>query len=240
MIKMEIFPAIDLYGKKAVRLFKGNYDEMTVYSDFPEETAKDFMRCGAKNIHIVDLEGAKDGNTPNIDVIEKIIKSTDMFAQVGGGIRSLETIEKYVSIGVGRVILGTAAVKDEELLKEAIRLYGEKTAVGVDIKDGYVAIKGWREKSQYTFMDFCKKMQDMGVKTLICTDISKDGAMQGTNHELYSRLSKTLDINIIASGGVSSTEDIKKLAALSIYGAIIGKAYYTGAINLREAIEVAR
>ncbi|MBQ8523074.1 MAG: 1-(5-phosphoribosyl)-5-[Clostridia bacterium] len=235
---MIIFPAIDLYEKKAVRLFKGNYAEMTVYSDRPWEIACDFAAKGASAIHIVDLEGAKDGTTPNIDVIKKIIDSADLFVEVGGGIRSMETVKKYIEAGVDRVILGTAAVNDEEFLKEAVAAYGDHIAVGVDVKDGYVAIKGWVEKSQYTCFDFCEKMKNIGVSTLICTDISKDGAMQGTNHELYRELSSRFDVNITASGGVSSLDDVKKLADLGIYGAIIGKAYYTGAIDLEEAVRI--
>lgn len=237
---MNIFPAIDLFGGKAVRLLKGDYDNMTIYSEHPEEIALDFKKQGAKFIHIVDLEGAKSGETPNIGTIEKIIKLADLFTEVGGGIRNIETVDKYVSIGVNRVILGTSAVNDEEFLKNAVAKYGEKIAVGADIKDGYIAIKGWTEKSQYTDYDFCEKMQNIGVKTLICTDISKDGAMQGTNHGLYAELSKKYSMNIIASGGVSSIEDVKRLSKLNIYGAIIGKAYYVGAINLSEAIEVAK
>lgn len=237
---MFIFPAIDLYEGKAVRLFKGEYDKMTVYSEHPEEIARDFYENGARHIHIVDLEGAKDGTTPNISTVEKIIKETPMFSEIGGGIRNIETVEKYLKIGVDRVILGTAAVNDEAFLREAISLYGEKIAVGVDVKDGYVAIKGWTEKSEYTCFDFCKKMKDMGVKTIICTDISKDGAMLGTNHELYRELSDKFDMQITASGGVSTLEDIKKLSELGIYGAIIGKAYYLGAISIKEAAEVVK
>ncbi len=237
---MNIFPAIDLFQKKAVRLLKGDYENMTVYSDNPLQIALDFQKKGAKYIHIVDLEGAKSGNTDNLEVIEQIVKNTDLFTEVGGGIRSLETIEKYISAGVDRVILGTAAVNDEALLRSAVCKYGNKIAVGVDIKDGFVAIKGWTEKSQYSFLEFCKKMQETGITTLICTDISKDGAMQGTNFELYKKLSKELKINITASGGVSSIGDIKRLKELGIYGAIIGKAYYIGAIDLKEAIEVAK
>lgn len=235
---MKIFPAIDLYDKKAVRLYKGDYDKMTVYSDRPWEIACDFAAKGASAIHIVDLEGAKDGTTPNIDVIKKIIDSADLFVEVGGGIRSMGTVKKYIEAGVDRVILGTAAVNDEEFLKEAVAAYGDHIAVGVDVKDGYVAIKGWVEKSQYTCFDFCEKMKNIGVSTLICTDISKDGAMQGTNHELYRELSSRFDVNITASGGVSSLDDVKKLADLGIYGAIIGKAYYTGAIDLEEAVRI--
>lgn len=234
---MYIFPAIDLYEGKAVRLLKGDYNQMTVYSDNPAEFALDFENQGAKHLHLVDLEGAKDGTTPNIDTVADIVSLTSLFTEIGGGIRSMEVIEKYMEIGVDRVILGTAAVNDSEFLKKAIDKYGDKIAVGVDIKDGYVAVKGWTEKSEFSCFDFCKKMQDMGVKTLICTDISKDGAMQGTNHELYRELSEKFDMNITASGGVSSMDDIKKLSGLGIYGAIIGKAYYTGAVSIREAVE---
>jgi len=235
---MKIFPAIDLYDKKAVRLYKGDYDKMTVYSERPWEIAEDFRAKGATCIHLVDLEGAKDGTTPNIDVIKEIIAHAELFVEVGGGIRSMETVEKYLSAGVDRVILGTAAVRDEAFLTEAVKKYGEHVAVGVDVKDGYVAIKGWTEKSEYTCFDFCEKMKNIGVSTIICTDISKDGAMNGTNHELYRELSERFDMNITASGGVSSLEDVRRLAELGIYGAIIGKAYYTGDIDLAEAVRI--
>lgn len=237
---MNIFPAIDLFDGKAVRLFKGDYNEMTVYSENPPELCRDFEACGAKFLHIVDLEGAKTGETPNIEVVKEIIKTTNLFTEIGGGIRSMETVEKYIDAGIGRVILGTAAVKDPDFLKEALDKYQDKIAVGVDIKDGKVAIKGWTEKSELCGEEFCKKMQDLGVKTIICTDISKDGAMMGTNHELYERLQKNLCIDIVASGGVSTIDDVKRLREKDLYGCIIGKAYYTGAINLKEAIEVAK
>ena len=237
---MNIFPAIDLFNGKAVRLLKGDYQKMTVYSENPLEVAKDFENSGAEFLHIVDLEGAKTGDTPNIGTIEKIVKNTSLFTEIGGGIRTLETVEKYVNIGVKRVILGTAAVNDEEFLISAVKKYGEKIAVGIDIKDGFVAIKGWTDLSKFTPFEFCEKMQNIGVKTVICTDVSKDGAMQGTNVDLYKEMSEKFDINIIASGGVSSIDDIKRLKNLEIYGAIIGKAYYTNAISLAEAIEVAK
>ncbi len=237
---MIIFPAIDLYGGKAVRLYKGDYAQMTVYNDKPELVALDFVKNGATHIHLVDLEGAKFGNTPNLSTIEKIVKSTDLFVEVGGGIRSLDVIETYIRIGVNRVILGTSAVTDPEFLTEAVIKYGDKIAVGVDIKDGYVAIKGWTEKSELEAFAFCEKLEKLGVKTVICTDISKDGAMQGANHSLYKELSEKFSIDFIASGGVSSIEDVSKLAKQNMYGAIIGKAYYTKAINLSEAIEVAK
>lgn len=237
---MNIFPAIDLYEGKAVRLFKGDYSQMTVYSDNPVEIALDFKRAGASFMHVVDLEGAKTGQTPNLETIKKLIAATDMFVEVGGGIRSIEVIEKYVEAGVGRVILGTAALTDREFLLSAIEKFGEKIAVGVDIKDGFVAIKGWTEKSERDAIDFCRELDSLGVKTIISTDISKDGAMQGANHELYKTLSEEVGLQIIASGGVSSIDDVKRLTKMNLYGAIIGKAYYTGAIDLSEAIEVAK
>lgn len=237
---MNIFPAIDLVEGKAVRLFKGDYAQMTVYSDEPLSVARDFERAGAKYIHLVDLEGAKSGETPNLSTVTAIAKQTDLFTEIGGGIRSMQTIETYLNAGVDRVILGTAAVTDEDFLKQAVATYGEQIAVGVDIKDGMVAIKGWTEQSDYDCHTFCQKMQDLGVKTLICTDISKDGAMQGTNRALYRTLSETYSLQIVASGGVSSIDDVKALRAMDLYGAIIGKAYYIGAIDLKEAIEVAQ
>ena len=237
---MKIFPAIDLYAKKAVRLYKGNYEDMTVYSEHPEEIALDFKKCGAEYIHVVDLEGAKDGTTPNIDVVEKIVKESGLLVEIGGGIRTMEVLDRYFACGVSRAILGTSAVTDEKFLSEAVSLYGEKIAVGADVKDGYIAIKGWVEKSQYTLDGFFEKMQSLGVKTVICTDISKDGAMRGTNLEMYRALSKKYSVDLVASGGVSTLSDVLELAKMNIYGAIIGKAYYTGAIKLDEAIEVAK
>lgn len=237
---MNIFPAIDLYNGCAVRLFKGDYNEMTVYSENPVEIVRDFEKAGAKFLHLVDLEGAKDGTTPNIDTVKKIVSETSLFSEIGGGIRRMETIETYLSAGIDRVILGTAAVSDEAFLKTTVEKYGDKIAVGVDIKDGFVAIKGWTETSEYNCFDFCEKMQNIGVKTLICTDISKDGAMQGTNRALYKELSEKFSLDIIASGGVSSLEDIKALKKMNLYGAIIGKAYYIGAIDLKEALEAAK
>lgn len=237
---MKIFPAIDLYSGKAVRLFKGDYSKMTVYSENPLEVARDFEQKGAEFIHLVDLEGAKDGTTPNFETIKSIAENTRLFTEIGGGIRSIETVEKYLGAGVDRVILGTAAVENQDFLKAAVNKYGEKIAVGVDIKDGFVAVKGWTEASSYSCFDFCEKMRETGVKTLICTDISKDGAMQGTNRELYRELAEKFDIDIVASGGVSTLDDIKALKKLGLYGAIIGKAYYIGAIDLKEALEAAK
>ena len=237
---MLIFPAIDLYDGKAVRLYKGDYAQMTVYSENPPEIAEAFYHAGAGCLHLVDLEGAKTGETPNLETIRRIHAAAPLFTEVGGGVRSIAVVERYLDAGINRVILGTAAVTDPHFLREAVETYGEKIAVGVDIKDGKVAIRGWTEKSERDAFDFCRELQAIGVKTIICTDISKDGAMQGTNRALYGELSKELDMNIVASGGVSTLADIKALRALELYGAIIGKAYYTGAIDLKEALEAAK
>ncbi len=237
---MLIYPAIDLYEGKAVRLFKGDYAQMTVYSYDPPALAERFAGCGATHMHIVDLEGAKTGGTPNMKSILAIKERGGLFCQVGGGIRSMEVIDRYLRAGLDRVILGTAAVTESGFVERAVEKYGEKIAVGIDIRDGFVAIRGWTEKSDWDAFDFCRKMQRAGVKTLICTDISRDGAMRGTNHGLYDTLKPCFDMNIIASGGVSSLEDIKRLADAGLYGAIVGKAYYTGAIDLGKAIEVAK
>ena len=237
---MKIFPAIDLYEGKAVRLLKGNYNDLTVYSENPIEIAKDFERQGATELHTVDLEGARDGGTPNIEIIKSFVENTSLNVEVGGGIRSMETVKAYLDAGVRRVILGTAAVTDEEFLKTAVAAYGDKIAVGADIKDGKVAIKGWVEKSEFSTFEFFEKLQKIGVSTVICTDISKDGAMQGTNRELYKELSEKFSVNIIASGGVSSLDDVVALNDMNLYGAIIGKAYYTGAIVISEALEAVK
>lgn len=237
---MKLFPAIDLYEGKAVRLYKGDYTQMTVYSDDPASIATDFAASGATCIHIVDLEGAKSGTTPNFDTVCKIKATSGLFCEVGGGIRSMDVIDKYLSAGIDRVILGTAAVGNLDFVKNAVDKYGERIAVGADLKDGYVAVKGWIEKTDLSCEDFFRQMQDVGVKTVICTDISKDGAMMGTNLELYRTLSQKFSMQIVASGGVSSLEDVKRLCEMGLYGAIIGKAYYTGAINLKEAAEVVK
>ena len=237
---MLIFPAIDLYDGKAVRLYKGDYAQMTVYSENPPEIAEAFCQQGAGCLHLVDLEGAKTGETPNIETIRRIRASASLFTEVGGGVRSMTVIERYLEAGIDRVILGTAAVTDPAFLREAVGTYKEKIAVGVDINDGKVAIRGWLEKSEQDAFDFCAQLEEIGVQTIICTDISRDGAMQGTNRALYGELSKTFRLNIVASGGVSSIDDIKALRALELYGAIIGKAYYTGAIDLRKALEAAK
>lgn len=237
---MRIFPAIDLYEGKAVRLFKGDYAQMTVYNDDPAAVARDFAAAGATHVHLVDLEGARTGETPNFETVCKIKAESGLFCEIGGGVRNHEVIRRYLDAGIDRVILGTAAVTEPGFVEAAVAEHGDKIAVGVDIRDGMVAVKGWTESSALKAFDFCEKMQKIGVKTLICTDISRDGAMQGTNLELYRELSRRFSLDIVASGGVSSIEDVKRLAAMELYGAIVGKAYYTGAISLREAIEVAQ
>ena len=235
---MNIIPAIDLIGGKAVRLQKGDYAKVTVYSDRPEEVAKEFYSAGARFLHVVDLDGAKSGKADNIETIKKIVSAADLSVEVGGGIRSMETVDLYASIGVDRIILGTAALTDPEFLEAAVGKYKERIAVGVDIKDGKVAIKGWTEVSDITCNDFCRKLQDLGVGSVICTDISKDGMMSGTNLELYSDLCRDFNLKIIASGGISTLEDIRALVKMKVYGAILGKALYTGAIDLSEAVKL--
>ena len=237
---MILFPAIDLFEKKAVRLYKGDYANMTVYSENPIEIAQDFEAFGCTHIHMVDLEGAKDGTTPNLSIVEQVAKQTSLFVEIGGGIRNMETVERYLNAGVSRVILGTAAVNDEAFLREAVSKYGDKIAVGADVKDGCIAIKGWLETSAVTLEAFLQKMESIGVRNVICTDISKDGAMKGTNLALYKSLSEKYRLDITASGGVSSMEDLRQLREMDLYGAIIGKAYYIGAIDLKEALEVAK
>lgn len=237
---MIIYPAIDLYEGQAVRLVKGDYQQKTVYSDDPGLVALDFKACGASRIHTVDLEGAKDGTTPNFEIVRRIKEESGLFVEIGGGIRTMDTIKKYIDAGIDRVILGTAAVENAQLVTDAVSAYGEHIAVGIDIKDGFVAIKGWLENSELKAEEFLEQMREKGVRTIICTDISKDGMMQGPNHQLYKDLSRDYpDIDLIASGGVSTMEDIKALKACGMHGAIVGKAYYTKAIDLKEAIEVA-
>ena len=235
---MKLFPAIDIFGGQAVRRYKGHYDQMTVYDSEPLNTVRKFEAAGAGHLHLVDLEGAKTGQTTNLPTIEKLAAQTDLFIEVGGGIRNMETIRRYLNAGASRVILGTAAVTDLDFTARAVAEYGEKIAVGADLKDGRVAIKGWLETSQDTWEVFFQRMEILGVKTIICTDISKDGAMQGTNRDLYALLAQRFSMDIIASGGVSSLEDIRALKAAGVAGAIIGKAYYTGAIDLAQAVRL--
>ena len=237
---MNIFPAIDLIGGQAVRLVRGDYDQMTVYSNDPVSVAKGFAACGAKYLHVVDLEGARDGSTANFDTVKALIENSGLLVEIGGGIRSMDTVKKYVDAGAFRVILGTAAVTDPAFLDEALATYGDKIAVGVDIRDGFVAIKGWTEVSALTCFDFCESLQKKGVSTVICTDISKDGLLGGTNLSLYADMAKKFGLNITASGGVSTVDDVSRLTEMGLYGAILGKALYTGALDLKDALCASR
>ncbi|MBQ8747690.1 MAG: 1-(5-phosphoribosyl)-5-[Clostridia bacterium] len=237
---MFIFPAIDLYEGKAVRLTRGDYNQMTVYDNDPVGVAKRFFAAGATKLHVVDLEGAKDGTTANLDTIRAVLSATPLEAEIGGGIRSLDTVETYISAGAKRVILGTAAIEDPAFLKAAAKEYGAHIAVGVDIKDGYVAVRGWTEVSGRECFEFCRELQSLGIRTVISTDISRDGMQGGTNRELYARLKNELSMNIIASGGISTLDDLSAMRALGVYGAIVGRVLYTGALKLEDALAVAR
>ena len=234
---MVLFPAIDILSGKAVRLYKGDYNAVTVYSERPWEFAEDFVDKGCSAIHIVDLDGAKSGETVNIDTVKRIAAVKGLYSEIGGGIRNMETVSRYLEAGVDRVILGTAALKDPWFLKNALREYGDEIAVGVDLKDGKVAVKGWLETSNKDGIEFLKELEDLGVEGVIVTDISRDGAMKGTNLDLYGRIKEEVSLKVTASGGVSTIEDIVALKSMGLYGAIIGKAYYTGAIKLKEALE---
>ncbi len=237
---MLILPAIDLYDGKAVRLLRGDYAQMTVYSDDPLSVARDFEAAGAEYVHLVDLAGAKDGGTPNYPTAAKIARETSLRVEIGGGIRSEETVRRYLDAGAARVILGTAAIENPDFLENMARLFPGRVAAGVDVRDGFIAVRGWTETSSVSCFDFCGRLESLGIRTLICTDISKDGAMSGTNRELYRALSERFDLDIIASGGVSSLDDVRALRDMGMHGAIVGKAYYVGAIDLREAIREAK
>ena len=236
---MRILPAIDLRFGKVVRLTRGDYDTTTVYADNPPEIARQFAETGCQDLHVVDLDGAKDGELSNYSAVRSIVEATSMLVEIGGGIRTMDRIEKYLTLGVGRCIIGTAAVNDPKFLKSAIGEYGDKIAVGVDAKDGLVAVSGWLEVTGINSLEFCTKLRDIGVKTVIYTDISKDGMLSGPNHEIYNNLSEIDGLDIIASGGVTTIDDVRRLSSSGIYGAIIGKALYTGKIRLEEALEVA-
>ena len=235
---MYILPAIDLRGGNVVRLLRGDYAKEKIYSDSPLSVAKIFEEKGATQLHTVDLDGALSGGNENFEKIAEIIKSTNLAVEIGGGIRDMNAVEKYISIGAARVIIGTAAVQNPGFLKEAVSEYGDKIAVGVDINGDKVATHGWTVTSDINYLDFCRDMQEIGVRTIICTDISKDGAMQGTNRTLYRDLCAKFDINFIASGGISSLDDLHAVKNAGVWGAILGKALYTGAVDLQAALEV--
>ena len=234
---MQIFPAIDLSGGQVVRLYQGDYDKMTVYGADPCAVARDFMAAGAKYLHVVDLDGAKDGTLANFDSIAALAKQGGLCIEVGGGIRTEERIQKYLELGVSRCILGTIAVKDFDFTARMAKKYGDKIAVGVDVRDGYVAVSGWLETSKEKGVDFCRRLRDAGVQTVIYTDISRDGAEQGTNLALYRELAGIEGLNITASGGVSSIGELKELQAIGTHAAILGKALYTGRLDLAEVIK---
>lgn len=236
---MVLFPAIDILSGKAVRLYKGDYNAVTVYSERPWKFAEDFREKGCSAIHIVDLDGARSGETVNMDTVKRIASVEGLYSEIGGGIRNMETVSRYLEAGVDRVILGTAALNDPSFLKNALREYGNRIAVGVDLKDGKVAVKGWLETSDKEGIQFLKELENLGVEGVIVTDISRDGAMKGTNLDLYKRINEEVSLKVTASGGVSTLEDVVALKAMGLYGAIIGKAYYTGAIKLNEALEAA-
>ena len=235
---MKIFPAIDLRDGRAVRLYQGDYDKMTVYSHAPEEVAKSFYEAGARNLHMVDLDGAKDGTLANFDVVSRVAKSVEMFIEIGGGVRDEERIARYLEAGVSRVILGTVAAENPEFVRDMVEKYGEAITVGVDAKDGLVAVKGWLEVTTLDSVSFCRQMRDFGVKTIIYTDISKDGAMEGTNMEIYRELNEIDGLDVMASGGISSLKEVEELATFT-YGAILGKAIYDNVIDLGEAVRIA-
>ena len=236
---MKIFPAIDLRDGKVVRLFQGDYDQMTVYSHDPVEVARSFKQKGADNLHLVDLDGAKDGRLVNFDTIKAITQQVDMFVEVGGGIRDEERIRQYLDVGVGRVILGTVAVKEPEFLEKMVEKYGERIAVGVDALDGYVAVNGWKEVTDKESFEFCRYLREIGVKTVIYTDISRDGSLEGTNMETYKRLREIEGLDVVASGGISFEEEITALRDV-VSAAILGKAIYSGMLDLEKAVELSK
>ena len=235
---MILYPAIDLYDGKAVRLKRGRYDDMTVYSDDPLSLARRIRDEGATHLHMVDLQGARSGETDNLNLIEKIASESGLFIELGGGIRSLETIRGYLNAGISRVILGTAAAENEELLTEALSRFGEAVAVGADLKDGFVAVRGWEQQSAWTAEEYFRHLAVLGVTTVICTDVSRDGMLQGSNHALYETLARNFPMHLIASGGVSSLDDLTALRDLGLHGAIVGKAWYTGAVTIPDALRI--
>lgn len=237
---MELFPAIDIIGKKVVRLFKGDYNEKTVYGESVLSQADKFYSLGAKNLHLVDLDGAKSGKVENDEPILEVAKTNKFFIELGGGIRSYETAKYYLDNGIDRIILGTSAIKDKQLLKRLLNEYGKQVAVGVDANDGFVAISGWLDTQKVNSVDFCKEMRDLGVLHIIYTDISKDGALKGTNLEIYQKLMEIDGILITASGGITYLEEIEKLKSMNIYGAILGKALYENKLDLKQCLKVAK
>lgn len=234
---MQIFPAIDLRGGQVVRLYQGDYDQETVYAADPCAVARDFLAAGARYLHVVDLDGARDGTLANFETIAALVRQGGLYIEVGGGIRAEERIRRYLDLGVDRCILGTIAVKDFAFTERMAKTYGEHIAVGVDARDGFVAVNGWKELSQERGVDFCRRLRDAGVKTVIYTDISRDGAEAGTNLELYRELAEIEGLDITASGGVSSIEELRELQTIGTKAAILGKALYTGRLDLKTVME---
>lgn len=233
---MKLYPAIDLRGGQAVRLYQGDYDQMTVYNPDPVAQARAFAQAGASCLHLVDLDGAKDGSAANFETIRAITAATDLFTEVGGGIRDEERIRQYLALGVGRCILGTVAVRDFDFAARMAAKYGKAIAVGVDMKDGYVAVSGWKEVTPEPGLAFCRRCADAGVKALIVTDISRDGTLQGTNMDLYRQLLAIPGVEITASGGIARMDELDELQAMGCHAAILGKSIYTGAIDLAQAV----
>ncbi len=237
---MKIFPAIDLYDGKAVRLMHGEYSSMTVFSDSPVDKAMEFRLKGAEFLHLVDLQGARDGVGKNYEVANSIARIPGLKAELGGGIRTEDDVKRALDAGFFRVILGTSAMEDQQFLMKMVEKYGEKIVVGVDVRGGFVAIRGWTQISKVECFDFVSSLEKLGVRTVMCTDISKDGAMNGTNVDLFRRLNDRFDLDVIASGGVTTLDDVRALRDAGIYGATIGRALYAGKIDLAEAIEAAK
>lgn len=238
---MIIYPACDLINGQCVRLYKGDYNEMKVYNNDPPAQAEKFKKLGATHLHIVDLDGAKKGEPVNHEIIAEMKKRSGLFCEVGGGIRTIADIERYVSMGIDRVILGTAVTNSKnQIAEEAVAKFGKKIAVSVDVKDGYVAVKGWTKNSPNKLVSFLDRLVNYGVKTVIVTDISKDGALKGPNHDMYKEISEKYDLDLIASGGVTTVEDVISLKKAGMAGAIIGKAYYEGMVDLKKCLEAAK
>ncbi len=234
---MKIYPAIDIRGGNAVRLLQGDYDRETVYSLNPVEVARKFKEAGAICLHVVDLDGALEGDLINKDIIKRIVSETGLYVEAGGGVRSLQRIEQYLSAGVSRVILGSAAAENFTLVVDAVKFFGGKVAVGVDAKDGKVAVHGWKKVTDIDAADFCRKLREVGLHTVIYTDISRDGMLGGANLAAYEELVKIKGLRIIASGGISGTDEIKKLTAMNVRGVVLGKALYDGVLDLKKTIE---
>ena len=236
---MRIFPAIDLSGGQAVRLYQGDYDRATVYDRDPLDAARRFRDAGARFLHVVDLDGARDGSLANFDAIAALTARSGLTVEVGGGIRTEDRVRRYLDLGVRRCILGTIAVRDSPLTVRLAERYGDRIAVGVDTRDGFVAVNGWKELTDERGEAFCRRLAESGVRAVICTDIRRDGAEQGTNLDLYRRLTAIPGLDITASGGVSSLDDVRALRDMGVWGAILGKALYTGRLDLQAVIQEA-